>query len=333
MTALALALLLANISASRPDPAEGGLHATPTPLHVAHETLDLACADGGEGPLCTFTATYALENPTAEAQTVDLEFVGSHVSNVRFALSSEPVASEDGRARLTVSAAAALLTVTGALAPGRYHVPSYGKSAVATRHPLLGSEVPRSNVFDLTYELSPVRSWAGTPPRVTVTLTHPIAWRVTLHEQPTADGKLTLEVDAAQVERLRARLELPGPRLFNGGLFIGAGGAVLNRFRFRAGYEIAAPEWLLHSLAVETDFTSALAFIPAVHAASEGLLVLIPSLSAGLGLPIEVRPSLRVGARLQLTVHWPFVGFVAALDVFPGTRDPVQVTLTGQVGL
>lgn len=332
MTTLTLALLLANIAASRPDPAEGGLHASPTPVHVVRETLELDCIDDGE-PLCTFTATYALENPTGEPQPVELQFVGSHVSNVHFALNQAELPSEHDAANITVAAATAELKVSGTLVPGRYYVPSYAKSANATRHPLLGSEVPRSNVFDLAYEIAPIRSWAGPAPKVAVTFTHPRAWRVTLQDQPTVDGRLALELDANEVDRVRARLELPGPHLFNGGPFVGAGGAVPNRFRFRAGYEIAAPEWLFHSLAVETDFTTTLTLVPVIHAASEALLVIVPSISAGLGLPIDLKPTARVGGRVQVTLHWPFVGFVAALDVFPGTNDPVRVTLMGQIGL
>jgi hypothetical protein len=40
-----------------------------------------------------------------------------------------------------------------------------------------------------------------------------------------------------------------------------------------------------------------------------------------------------VGGRAQLSMHWPFVGLAAALDVFPYTVGQVRVSLFAELGL
>lgn len=138
------------------------------------------------------------------------------------------------------------------------------------------------------------------------------------------------------------RLTPPRRRWFHGGPFFGAGAAFSfgaasgTSFRARLGYEIAAPAFLLISLALETDFQRSHTVVPVVSVASEGLLSVIPSASLGVGIPVDLAPSARAGVRLQLTLHWPFVGVVFAADGLVGAPlGPPQLrfSLMGQVGL
>ncbi len=141
------------------------------------------------------------------------------------------------------------------------------------------------------------------------------------------------------MDLLQLHITLPPRLIKNGGVLLGAGGRVNGSggFRARLGYEVAALDWLLHGLSLETDFSDQLFLTPFTEAASSGLLGLIPSFGAGVGVPVRLLPQATAGIRLQLSIQWPVVGFVTLLDLFPGldTGDDgfFQVTLLGQVGL
>jgi hypothetical protein len=119
-----------------------------------------------------------------------------------------------------------------------------------------------------------------------------------------------------------------------GGPFIGAG---INaekelRFKLRAGFEMAAPSWLVYSLSADTDFRRAV-IAPAVEAALPSYWYI--SWALGLGIPVRVYDTFDAGLRLQAAVHAPVVGVVVAVDLFPGLlRDvpsSVQYGVYGQL--
>ena len=60
------------------------------------------------------------------------------------------------------------------------------------------------------------------------------------------------------------------------------------------------------------------------------MIVLLPSLGLGLGVPIRLAPEARPGIRVQLRVS-VFASFVAPFDYFPGANESTRVTLLGQV--
>jgi hypothetical protein len=99
------------------------------------------------------------------------------------------------------------------------------------------------------------------------------------------------------------------------------------------GSEFTAPGWLLWSLCMETNVNTQVLVVPAVESVSDSLLGVIPSFGFGLGVPVRILPSPGVGGRAQLSLHWPWVGAVFALDVFPAQPSPVQFSLFAQVGL
>lgn len=370
--ALAPLAALANLAASRPVPAvAGNLEAPGTALAVTAETLAITCVEEARAPVCTFRAAYTVENPEAEPQAAVAAFSGVRTDDVHIerdgaAVDREltdaerarlsPGSSRSGPAELSrrgvalelAPGASTQLVVTGRIHPGRYFVASYATSPVETRHRLLGSPVPRSTTFDLDYLVAPLRSWARQP-RVAVSLTVPAAWTTRLHVLATGDAREVqppvehqgdvavsrFELDGARDEELQVSLELPKPGFFNGGVLLGVGGAFGGgtRLRLRGGYEVAAPHWWLYSLVAETDARRELLVVPAVEVATPSVMVVIPSAGAGLGVPVRVLPDVRVGVRVQASLHWPFLGLVAALDLFPGTADAVQFGLLAQLGL
>ncbi|MDP1917530.1 MAG: hypothetical protein Q8L14_14915 [Myxococcales bacterium] len=353
----------ANLGAVTRDPAIGGLTGTAgTPLEVRAETLDFNCRAVGEEPICRFVATYDVVNPTTQPQRATVAFIGTRTDEVEVVesakaihrvLSAEEAApflaewndAFDPRAaalEFTLEpGAATTITATGILIPGRLTVPSYLRDATVIRHPLFGARTSRPTTFDLDYLISPLRSWAGSP-RVSVSVTTPDAWgapEVTVNDTGASSPRVVTGTDfvleSSVTERLSIRVTLPRPRLFAGGIMVGLGGTVLapSGLRFRLGGEFAAPGWLLWSLCVETNFTNQYVVVPAAEAVVDSLLNIIPSFGFGLGVPVRIMPSPGVGGRAQVSLHWPWVGAVFALDVFPAQRSAVQFSIYAQVGL
>lgn len=351
----------ANIGAVRSDPAIGGsLHTGATELAVVSEELTIDCTEAEHRPSCGLRAVYTVHNPTPSAQTATAAFYGVHASEVAIVRDGASIArdlpeevaaaidhrvgleptEELTRVGLEVTLAqdeTAVLVVTGRLSPGERIVPSYAVPAVEIRHALLGTRA-RSRAFDLRYLVAPIRSWGAHPATVSVTLRHPAAWTAT-----GLDGAATLHdgvralhavLDVARVDELAVAFTLPQPVVFNGGVLLGVGATTSGRLRVRAGYELAAPEWLFWSVCAETDFQTDLALIPLVQAASPSLLNVIPSFSLGVGVPVRLLPARRAGVRGQLTAQWPFLGVVLTVDGFPtAPQNAVEVGLLVQVGL
>ncbi|MDX2012762.1 MAG: hypothetical protein SFW67_21360 [Myxococcaceae bacterium] len=90
----------------------------------------------------------------------------------------------------------------------------------------------------------------------------------------------------------------------------------------RVGYELASPAPMFYSLSGETDFRRVVTLVPLVSFASESVLGIIPSFSAGAGFPIDLLDGpARLGLRGQLGLQWPYVGVVGGLDVMSGTSS------------
>ncbi|MEW5737614.1 MAG: hypothetical protein AB1938_01745 [Myxococcota bacterium] len=363
----------ANLAASRPVPAvASSLESPGTALAVTAEALSITCEEVRREPACTFTAVYTVENPTDTQQSALAAFAGVRAEAVRVTRDGvaidRPLTDEE-RERLSLGrtlarqevverrgvemtlepGASTRLSVTGRLNPGRYFVASYTESPVTTRHPLLGSEVPRSDTFHLDYLVSPLRTWAKQP-MVQVTLSLPSAWVTRVHVlsvggarevEPALTAKAGVTVrdftlDGARDEELKVAFELPPRRFFNGGVLLGVGGVFDSgaRLRLRAGYQVAAPHWWLYSLVGETDARSEVLVVPSIEVATPSLLVVIPSAALGLGVPVRLAPDVRAGLRVQGSLHWPYVGVALALDLFPGAAANVaQFSLLASVGL
>ena len=378
----------ANIAAPRPNPAVVGgplLDAQGNPLRVKGEQLSFDCELEGGQPICRFTARYQFVNASSTRQAVLAAFRGVRTTELQIVQDGRAIGrqlSANDRLRFTQAVRrgeddvllagmqldvephrTALVTVTGRMTPGRYFQPGYDLPAVRTRHIFLGSRPERSNVYNLEYLISPIRTW-GPAPEIAVTLRHPASWELRLSCRPREPasqstrsrsagdwscpaarreregGRVvqTLTVSGEAVDTLGLAIEPPERLLFHGGPILGIGGNLDDSrgLRARFGYEIALPRWLMLSLALDTNFQDDLVLAPGIEAATPSVLIL-PSLGLGLGLPIRLVEERRVGLRVQLTVQWPLLGWVTSFDIYPGQgfSDPrrFQVSMLAQFGL
>lgn len=112
--------------------------------------------------------------------------------------------------------------------------------------------------------------------------------------------------------------EDPGELLHHGGLMLGIGGQLNHggSFRMRLEYEVALDEWILPGLAIDADTERGFVLVPRVELASPMILV-IPSFSVGLGLPIRMRPDPDVGVRFIVGGQFGPIGLAATFDLYP----------------
>ncbi len=102
--------------------------------------------------------------------------------------------------------------------------------------------------------------------------------------------------------------------------------------RFEALYDVSNP--------TDTDeevlgiFFGAPPVVPALEATTPNVFIFLPSLSAGLGVPIQVHSAgpPRVGARAQLGVAFPLISFFVPLDVYFDDGVRGQLAFMTQLG-
>ncbi len=226
--------------------------------------------------------------------------------------------------------ATAKVVVTGTLVPNmRRGYDGFAPMADRARHMALTPDAPKSSRLQLEYMVAPIRTWGAVPKDMAFTFVHPAGWDPSVHgaddlrvstasdgrtvregKVPTTIDSLSIDVDLGEVgQRIR------------GGVFAGIGGNVddATGVRMRVGGELAWRRSYLTSLAleVETGSPTSYVIIPAVHAATPWI-VIIPSLGAGVGVPMRVSPTFEVGGRIQLDAHFGPIGYFVAFDWYPG---------------
>lgn len=115
------------------------------------------------------------------------------------------------------------------------------------------------------------------------------------------------------------RMFHPGGPFFAMGVGFGVGGH--DTPKLRAGWEVFVPAYLAHALAVELDGAGHVTLVPSLELMAP-MLMILPSLGAGIGLPIELAPTRQLGVRAQLSAALPYLGLLATFDVFPGAAEP-----------
>lgn len=293
-----------------------------------------------------------IDRPLTAEQERDLDL---RVRSLMHPGSVDPRAKDVTRSGAAISAipeARVEVQITGTILPGRYFKATYAIPTTHARHVLLGSNPPASDHFNLDYLVAPIRTW-GPAPRIRVQVTHPERWQVRLSTSagggggdPAEDrldrrsGTVThqLVIDGQNVDVFSMGVDLPRG-LQHGGLLLGLGGNVDDSggMRGRAAWAIAGPDWLFYSLGVDSDLKRDLVVAPLLEMTTPSIFYVIPSLGAGVGVPVRLRPQIDVGGRLQFTVQWPVLGFVAWVDYYPERpwSDPgaVQISLLGQLAL
>jgi hypothetical protein len=199
--------------------------------------------------------------------------------------------------------------------------------AVGARHMLVATRAPKVVVgyaFDNYLALSD--RWHGSPP-VEQVVTYPSGWAPPVVSPASwatrregATTVLTRVTTVTEGRDLSLYVEVPlrwgGFRV--GGPVLGIGGTTngTKGVRGRLGFEVAAPSWLLYSLTADTDFAHRAIVTPMVEAASPVILI-IPSVGLGVGMPVQVAPSVRPGARIQGDMQFYPVGLAVSGDVYP----------------
>ena len=117
-------------------------------------------------------------------------------------------------------------------------------------------------------------------------------------------------------------------RLDPGGLVAAAGvgfqpGGVAPRLR--VGYELAWPDLLVHTIAVETDTRRRVVVVPAWELAHSSLFTWNTDVGLGLGVPVQVLPTTRPGVRVLGRIGWRFVHIIGVYDAYPAFRGaPIE---------
>ncbi len=338
-----------------PDNEGGAFIAGPTTLVVEHEELSFRCGDGE----CTFEAVYHVWNPgdaredvvgafygietdrlTATANGVDarhpltpdqLRTVDDAVAVFDTAVARDTTIAREGFALGVDAHARGTLVFSGRMRPvsgTRGDVTGdTGMPPLETRHPWLGTRARSDRTARYAYALSPIRRWAGSPSiDVTVRCSDARSWG------PGQDGWTVSHDDGGFVARrtIAARdastlsftvVESQGTSVLHGGPYLGIGARLdAEGFRARFGYEAAAPWWVIWSASAETNFDGTTTLVPLGEVASPDVMVVVPSVGLGAGVPVQFRSGARtrVGVRMQLTVSFPVLSIVLPVDVFPG---------------
>lgn len=218
----------------------------------------------------------------------------------------------------------------------------YAIPAIVARHPILGSHPRREEKLDFTYFISPIRTWRGHPD-IEITVRSPSSWSFTspgpgwtTTRSGTRDVS-RLVTTAEATPRLTYSLVVPPGLFVNGGPIVGIGAELEEAGpRLRAGYEIGLKDWMIGSLAYESFVDrnrSNYTFVAAFEAASPNVIILIPSLSAGLGLPVQFHSSgpVSVGARGFVGLSFPLLSLMVPVDVYFDDPSHPRVAFMGQL--
>lgn len=331
-----------------------------TDLDIAREEVTLDCAADGERELiCSIVARWEIVNDADLARTPDLGlgWIGEP-TDLEVRIADAVLATElprHRRLRIIVPAhERVVLEVRGrqrlfpyaGTGPGWDIPPPLDPhDALAARHPLLAArwEIVRRG-FPWR-RASPIHFGGVGPTTIRIRIRGAEEWQPSVHADHPAtesieDGARVFTWSPAEGDRAVARaigVELSRgihtETLRHGGPFLALGATVGGEFRGRLGYEIGLGEWVLVSVAADTDFVREAVVAPLLEIASYSMLV-APSVSIGAGVPIRLAPYTRVGLRIEASATFFAVAFVASLDVYPDdVQYPWAVHLFGRVGL
>lgn len=207
---------------------------------------------------------------------------------------------------------------------------SYAFPAISTRHVVFQSSARHTwtrSTDDFLYLASPLSTWAGDPEIAVEIRSHASNGFST--EEPAGGWSIVEEAGirtartsfrASSRKNVGFRLEHAPFPVKLGGPFVGGGPRIArDEMRFRGGWEVGFGSTWIAGLAVETELDQFFTAAATLEAATPNVLILIPSVAAGLGVPVQVRrgEATRVGARAQLAVSWPLVTLVFPLDLYP----------------
>jgi hypothetical protein len=338
-----------------------------TKLVVASLQLAFDCYEKRALGECSMRATYRIVNPSPERERLTAAFATYDATDVHVtidgaaaAVGPVPNAPTPAGGRTIAARVGFLLdvapgesrevVVTAWVPLGRIHQPEgYTQPPAKAWHPWAGMATD-PGTFTLDYLMAPINTWADVG-AITISVRHPSWWalrgtfsrgkdegKIALEWTETREGSAlvsTTQTSGRKPERLTIELTPLPPIIENGGPFIGLGGRVgaHGGFRMRVGYDIAVRRLAIASVALESDLAHTMQIVPAIELATPTVLIL-PSVSLGVGAAVQVRPETRGAVRIQGSIRWFPLGLVGAVDIFPKPSpvDPqiARVSLFGQ---
>jgi hypothetical protein len=314
----------------------------PSPLELSEAKLTMKC-ERSDTLDCELTGSYRIHNPTSAEirEELSVSFGGS----AEILVDGAAVPLKDPRAsgyHRVVAVPVELVVAAGAtrtlVVRGRAHVWNHRREsgflfpANSVRHLALANH-RADEEYELQFQLDALRTWPGAP-RVELEIDVPALFGVGGPMAREREGHYRLTTDKS--ENVDVTL-YHSPVVYPGGVFAAIGGSTgdAKGLRLRLGGELAFRPWLLGSVAYETNAKGAHFVVPTVHAATP-MIVFIPSLGAGLGMPVRFAPTTQVGVRLQFDLHLACFGFLTTIDMYPKTStEPglVQPSFLFQVSI
>jgi hypothetical protein len=326
----------------------GSLRATSSSgTELVSERLLLECSENTPNQLeCSLRVQWELRHSSSEARTANILFTWPHDLDAELVLAGT---SLDELPRLRPLAivvppqTSVILELRATLLLERDFAGALGGGLLteldplAARHPILGESWQSASRGFVWIRPDDLRFASVGPTSIEVRV--PDGWFGGADLKSSADARVFTYSSSEGSAHRDVTLQLSrGSRhgfIRHGGPFLAFGGTIDEGIRARLGYTVAFGEFVLASLAVDSDFERQVIITPQVEIASWSM-VLIPSLSLGLGVPIRVTEhemyARTVGLRVEASATFLALGFVATLDIWPATES-YQITLLGRIGL
>jgi hypothetical protein len=321
-----------------------------TPIELVSEELSFRCEPNGARELdCVLRVRWELRNPTGRAQEVGLllnwEWGATHRASLT---SDEELNSEEvpvaRAARVRIGANETReVTLVVEQAAGEPHAEALGIprgfqtfDPLHARHPLLA---PRWELIRRGFEwATPSEMHFASVGPTRIFVQGPAGWRAAATDGEgvrDAEGRSELVASADAQDGVRPVFLERGFHndiVRHGGPFLALGAAIDKGFRARVGYELGISDLVLVQVALDTDFSSQLVAAALLEVASWSAVIL-PSVSFGVGVPVQIRPDVRPGLRLEASATLFAAAFVATLDLWPQSDGGYTLTLLGRVGI
>lgn len=187
--------------------------------------------------------------------------------------------------------------------------------------------VSRKPGSEYLIDYRPGTDFSAAPSQFTATQDVPAAWDPGTRRSAVDGRVVTTEVRPRVMSAANSAGEsfsVARPlRLSAGGPVVGVGlgwSPEGVRARVRAGWEVAWPRLLVHSLVVETDARRRVMLVPALELTFPEWYLLLPDLGVGLGAPIQLVPEARPGVRVHGRLGWWMFAVIGSFDHFPAAR-------------
>jgi hypothetical protein len=164
-----------------------------------------------------------------------------------------------------------------------------------------------------------------------IVVTHPSSWHLSddrpddgVDFERSHDGRTTRIHVPVGGQTIHADLAVRTSRPRNrGGPFLGLGRVARDRAWLRGGYEhpfVVEPTMVSLSGLVETDGREVLVVAVLAEVATSAVII-FPSLSFGVGVPVQILPEPAGGFRVQMSLHPRLIGLEVSVDRYPRLKD------------